>query len=82
MKKEEIESRVIELISDYTGVEKSVINADTVIDTDLGIDSLDHVELMMSIEKDFQISLTIDEICNAQKVGEVVDLIMEKYDRD
>lgn len=82
MTRKEIESQVIEIISDYTGVEKSVINADTVIDTDLGIDSLDHVELMMSIEKDFQISLTIDEICDTQKVDDVVDLIMEKYDRD
>lgn len=82
MTREEIEPKVIELISDYTGVEKSVINADTVFSTDLGIDSLDQAELIFGMEKDFHVSFTIDEICDTKKVDDVVDLIMMKHDRD
>lgn len=44
--------------------------------TDLGIDSLDLVELVMELEEEFDIA--IEEAENLQTVGDVVEYINEK----
>ncbi len=43
-----------------------------------GWDSLGHLNLFMTIEQEFKISSTMDEITNATSVGEIIDLLISK----
>ena len=38
-------------------------------------DSLKHVELLMALEKEFQLSFSVGEMMNLQRVGDVVKLV-------
>ena len=45
-------------------------------------DSLAHIRLIISIEKDFNLSFTTDEISNLANVGDMADLIIQKKSND
>ena len=45
-------------------------------------DSLAHIRLIVSIEKDFNLSFTTDEISNLANVGGMADLIIQKQAND
>ena len=53
----------------------SELSADTNIATDLGADSLDVVEILMSIEDEFDIEIPDSEIENIRTIGELVEYI-------
>lgn len=46
--------------------------------TDIGLDSLDLVEVMLEIEDELNIKFTSDEIANLSTLKDVVDLINKK----
>lgn len=48
---------------------------DTDIAKDLGADSLDVVELLMSIEDEFEVEIPDEEIENIKTIGELVEYI-------
>ena len=48
---------------------------DTKIAEDLGADSLDLVDLLMSIEDEFGVEIPDEEVENLHTIGEVVDYI-------
>ena len=56
-------------------VDASTITADTDIIADLGADSLDLVELIMSLEDEFEISVTDEAIYGYKTVGEIMAYI-------
>lgn len=67
--------KVKEIIADQLGVEASDITEnDSFIDT-LGADSLDIVELIMSFEDEFSLSISDEEAEKIQTVGDVVAYI-------
>ena len=51
---------------------------DTKIAEDLGADSLDVVELLMSIEDEFEVEIPDEEIENMKTIGDVVEYIQSK----
>jgi len=51
------------------------ISRDTNVMADLGADSLDLVELIMSLEEDFGVSVTDESIYQCKTVGEITDFI-------
>ena len=61
MNKEQILSKVKEIIADKNGIEISEIKDDSNLQTDLGLDSLDRVELTMTVEKEFGITISDDD---------------------
>lgn len=44
----------------------------------LGLDSLDLVEIMMELEEEFSIEFTNDEMMSFEKVGDVYEAIKQK----
>ena len=56
-------------------VDPELITADTDIMDDLGADSLDLVELVMSLEEHYDIVLTDDNTANVRTVGQVVEML-------
>ena len=71
-----IEKKVIEIISEQMGVDKSEITRETSFINDLNADSLDTVELVMEFEDEFDMSIPDEEAEKIQTVGAAIDYIM------
>ncbi len=71
----EIESKVIDIISEQMGADKSEITRETSFINDLNADSLDTVELVMEFEDEFDMSIPDEEAEKIQTVGAAVDYI-------
>ena len=67
--------KVKAILSEQFDVEEDTITNDTTITDDLGADSLDVVDLLMSIEDEFEIEVPDTEIENIKTVGELVKYI-------
>jgi acyl carrier protein len=68
----EIATKVISIITDKLGVEESQVVPEASFTNNLGADSLDTVELIMELEKEFDLSIP-DEA--AEKIVTVGDAI-------
>ena len=67
--------KVKAILSEQFDVEEDSITAETRISEDLGADSLDVVDLLMSLEDVFEVEVPDDEIENIKTVGELVKYI-------
>jgi len=74
---QEIEAKVIEIVSEQMGVDKSEVTRDTSFINDLNADSLDTVELVMEFEDEFDMSIPDEEAEKIQTVGAAIDYIIE-----
>ena len=66
---------VRKLLAEQLEVDESIITPETDIIDDLGADSLDLVELVMSLEEHYDIVLTDDKTANVRTVGQVVKML-------
>lgn len=69
------EQKVIEILAKQLRVEKEKVNANTNIAADLGADSLDLVEILMSLEEEFNVSIPDEAIPGIVTVGDLVKFI-------
>ena len=72
MNNEQIVTEIIKKKVDVSGLNK---NSKL---TDLGLDSLDLVEIMLEIEETLKIEFSSDEIASLTTLGSVLDLIEKK----
>ena len=63
------------ILAEQFDVEEDSLTNDTDLQDDLGADSLDVVDLLMSIEDEFEIEIPDEEIENIRTVGELVNYI-------
>ena len=70
-----MEQKIIKLIADKLGKKPEQITLKTNLVEDLGADSLDVVELIMTFEDEFGISLPDEEVAKMKTVGDVVNYI-------
>ena len=63
------------ILAEQFDVQEDTITADTDIQEDLGADSLDVVDLIMSIEDEFEFEVPDHEVENIKTVGALVDFI-------
>ena len=76
LSQEEIQDKVISIVSEQMGVDKAEINKDTSFVNDLNADSLDTVELVMEFEDEFEMSIPDEEAEQIQTVGQAVEYIV------
>ena len=69
--------KVKSILCSQFDVEEDSITPDTNISDDLGADSLDVVDMLMSLEDEFDIEIPDDQIDRIRTVGEVVAYIEE-----
>lgn len=82
MKKEEIIKKVIDIIEHQMNYAHfDYINDNLEFCDDLLLDSLDEMEIIMNIEKEFQIAINDDEIKNMIKVGELTNFVVNKLSK-
>ena len=72
--------KVREILCDQLDVEEEQVTLDASITDDLGADSLDVVDLVMSIEEEFDLEFPDEEVENIKTVGDIVKYIESKVE--
>lgn len=67
--------KVKSIVADQLDVEEENVTAEASITEDLGADSLDVVDLVMSIEEEFDIEIPDEAVENIKTVGDIVSYI-------
>ena len=67
--------KVKELIVDQLGVEEDIVTSDASIQDDLGADSLDIVDLIQTIEDEYDLSIPDEAVESIKTVGDIVAYI-------
>ena len=78
MAKEEIFNKLKELVADQLGVEEDEVTMEATMQDDLGADSLDLVDLVMSVEEEFGVKVADEDLENIKTVGDIVNYIEER----
>ena len=73
----EIEAKVKAIIVDKLGVDESEVTPEASFSNDLGADSLDTVELIMELEKEFGIQIPDEAAEKISTVGDAIAFIEE-----
>lgn len=81
MAAESVADRVKQIIVDKLGVEESEVTLEASFTNDLGADSLDTVELIMELEKEFNVSIPDDQAEQIQTVGQAVKFLEESLQK-
>ena len=69
-----------DLIAEQFAIDADEVTMDSSFVDDLGADSLDVVDLLMSIEDEFEIEVPDEEIENIKTVGDIVKYIENKVE--
>jgi acyl carrier protein len=77
MSKEEIMTKLKPVIAEQLGVDESEVSDGASFTEDLNADSLDLVELIMSLEEQFGLQISDEDAEKLTTVGEAVDYIYE-----
>jgi len=72
------EPEVKKIISEKLGLEEALLQDNAHFKDDLGIDSLDMLELQMELEKEFHISIPDEEAEKLTTVGSLLKYLQEK----
>ena len=78
---QDIFERMQKIIADQFSVEQDEITTEPAFEEDLGADSVDLVELVMSMEEEFDIGeVQEEELTNLSTVGDCVNFLTNKLD--
>ncbi|MCD6324962.1 acyl carrier protein [Candidatus Bathyarchaeota archaeon] len=76
-----IEERMKKIISEILGIDESEITREARFVEDLGVESLDVVEMIAAMEEEFNIEIPDEEAEKNLTVGEAIDYIKEKLEK-
>lgn len=72
--------KIKDIIVEQLDVEEDAVTMEASITEDLGADSLDVVDLVMSIEESFDVEIPYEEVENIKTVGDIVKYIENKVE--
>jgi len=78
MTREEIEQKVNNFLVEDIEVDESVITPDSLLKDDLGIDSLDFVDIVVIVEKNFGVKIKPEEMVDVKTFSQFCDYIETK----
>lgn len=67
--------KVKELVAEQLGISKDSIKDDANVVEDLGADSLDVIEMLMTLEEEYGISIPDEKINQVKTISQIVKLI-------
>ena len=71
----DVTARLQKLISDELAIDLDIVLVDADLFDDLNFDSLDTVEMVISIENEFDIEIADDDIDDLRTVRQISDLV-------
>lgn len=71
----DILEKVAQIIADELTCDIEDITPETHLADDLGADSLDAIELIMSIEDEFDVEIEDDDLQSVQTVQDIIDIL-------
>ncbi len=78
MSKEEVYEKLNEIFRDNFDDESITVNENTTADDIEDWDSLEHINLIASIESEFGMKFTMGEVVTMKNVGEMVGIILSR----
>ncbi len=75
-----LEARVTDLIVEQLGISKEEVVSQASFVDDLGADSLDIVELVMSMEESFDIEIPDEDAEKIQTIGDAISYLKERLE--
>ncbi|MDR0836070.1 MAG: phosphopantetheine-binding protein [Tannerella sp.] len=78
MTREEIIEKVNDFLIEEMEIEANLINDDAKLKEDLGLDSLDFVDIVVIVEKTFGFKIKAEEMANVKTMREFYDYIQSK----
>jgi acyl carrier protein len=76
--REEIESRVKQIISKTTSTDIKKLKPELRLQDDLGMDSFTGIELAYNAEDEFGISIEDDELIKLRTIGDIINTVERK----
>ena len=70
--------KVKKLLAEQLNIDESKITENSKVIDELGADSLDVVEMLMTLEDEFDVTVSDEESVNLKTVGDIVKLIDSK----
>jgi acyl carrier protein len=80
MQRDEIESKMTDLLVDELGIDRDKVKPEARFEEDLEVDSLGVVELLMALEDNFGVKIPDEEAEKIATVSEAVDTVAAKLD--
>jgi acyl carrier protein len=77
MNREDIESKVKEFLIEEFEIEEGAITGEAHLKNDLGIESLDFVDIVVIIEKEFNYKVKREEMANVKTLNDLYNYIEE-----
>ena len=74
----DIFEQVKKILCDQLDLEEEQVNEDSEVIDDLGADSLDIVDLVMTLEEEFDTEIPDEDLENLKTVGDIVKYIEER----
>ena len=71
----EMEARIKQILMNRLGMPDSDVTSDAKLVDDLGMDSLDAVELAIAIERQFGVSISDEQVARLGTVGDIASLV-------
>lgn len=78
MNREEVNGKLTEIFRDNFDDDNLVLTDETTAEDIEDWDSLAQIDLIVAIQKEFDIKLKIKEVNSTKNVGEMIDLILNK----
>ena len=69
------QERIIEIIADFLGMDKSEVTLESNLKEDLKADSLDFTEIVMELEEEFDFEADENKLIDMKTIGDVVSYI-------
>ena len=75
MNKDEVTDRVVSVVKNFAKVDASKVSPTSAFGADLGLDSLDTVEVVMAMEEEFAVEIPDAEADRIASVGDAVEYV-------
>jgi acyl carrier protein len=73
--------KIVNIIREQLNIDDVEITEDTSFKDDLGVDSLDLLELVMAFEEEYDIELNPEELEDIKTVGDVMEYVKKYTDQ-
>lgn len=78
MQREEVVKTVNQFLVEEIEIEENLLKEDALLKENLGIDSLDFVDIVVIVEKNFGFKIKPEEMKDVRTLGQFYDYITEK----